>query len=226
MSSLSLTATRQWFILSLAMLLLASPPGVQASEPKVPPGLDPGGVAIALLGDGVDYTKPELAKRLARDGEGDLIAWDFVDNDIRPYAKTGQSTADAEYLIAASAGVSLVIVKEPAGGNPAAIGHMSTFVVRTPARIVAWPDGRPERVDWPVLFQAAQRFKDRLFVVPGPARPEDAGKAGDNIVFAIPTQGLSDRAAVLNMAVAVAELLAKQPQLPAADVKRFLTGQQ
>ncbi len=226
MSSPSLTATRQWFILSLAMLLLASPLGVQASEPKVPPGLDPGGVVIALLGDGVDYTKPELAKRLARDGEGDLIAWDFVDNDIRPYAKVGQSTADAEYLITASAGVSLVIVKEPAGGNPAAIGHMSTFVVRTPARIVAWPDGRPERVDWPVLFQAAQRFKDRLFVVPGPARPEDAGKAGDNIVFAAPTQGLNDRTAVLNMAVAAAEVLAKQPQSRPADIKRFLTGQQ
>ncbi len=226
MSSLSLTAPRQWFILSLAMLLLASPLGVQASEPKVPPGLDPGGVAIALLGDGVDYTKPELAKRLARDGEGDLIAWDFVDNDIRPYAKAGQSTVDAEYLIAASAGVSLVIVKEPAGGNPAAIGHMSTFVVRTPARIVAWPDGRPERVDWPVLFQAAQRFKDRLFVVPGPARPEDAGKAGDNIVFAAPTQGLNARAAVLNTAVAAAEVLAKQPQSRPAGIKRFLTGQQ
>ncbi|MEM9356841.1 MAG: hypothetical protein AAGB04_11555, partial [Pseudomonadota bacterium] len=141
MSSSSRSVFGQLFIAAMTMLLLLPPSGVQASEPKVPPGLDPGGVAIALLGDGVDYTKPEIAKRLARDGEGDLIAWDFVDNDIRPYAKAGQSTLDAEYLITASAGVSLVIVKEPAGNNAAAIGHMSTFVVRTPARIVAWPDG-------------------------------------------------------------------------------------
>ncbi|MEM6497227.1 MAG: hypothetical protein AAF709_10920 [Pseudomonadota bacterium] len=222
MSSSSRSVFGQLFIAAMTMLLLLPPSGVQASEPKVPPGLDPGGVAIALLGDGVDYTKPEIAKRLARDGEGDLIAWDFVDNDIRPYAKAGQSTLDAEYLITASAGVSLVIVKEPAGNNAAAIGHMSTFVVRTPARIVAWPAGRPERVDWPVMFQAAQRFKDRLFIVPGPARPEDAGKASDNIVFAAPTQGLNDRAAVLTMAVAAAELLAKQPQLRPADIKRLV----
>ncbi|MEM8975998.1 MAG: hypothetical protein AAGD43_28365 [Pseudomonadota bacterium] len=224
MSSRAPLASRQLFIATVAILMLSWPMGVLASEPKVPPGLDPGGVAIALLGDGVDYTKPELAKRLARDGEGDLIAWDFVDNDIRPYAKAGQSTVDAEYIISASGAVSLVIVKEPAGNNAAAIGHMSTFVVRTPARIVAWPDGRPERVDWPVLFQAAQRFKDRLFIVPGPVRPEDAGKAGDNVIFAAPTQGLNDRAAVLSMAIAAAELLSKQPQLPPADVKRFLIG--
>ena len=86
MSLRSPLAPGQLFIATVAMLMLSWPIGVLASEPKVPPGLDPGGVAIALLGDGVDYTKPELAKRLARDGEGDLIAWDFVDNAIRPYA--------------------------------------------------------------------------------------------------------------------------------------------
>lgn len=193
------------------------------AEPKVPPGLDPGGVAVALLGDGIDYTKPAIAKRLARDGEGDLIAWDFVDNDIRPYAKAGQTTADAEYMIAASTAISLIIVKEPVG-KPAAIGHMALFVIRTPARTIAWPDGRPERADWPVLFEAAKRFPDRLFIVPGPARAEDVAKVGDNIIFAAPTQGLNDRAAVLDMAVAVGELLAKQPQLPAAEIRKFLLG--
>lgn len=204
------------------VLAMAARPAL-ATEPKVPSGLDPGGVAIALLGDGIDYTKPEIAKRLARDGEGDLIAWDFVDNDIRPYAKAGQTTVDAEYIIAASKTASLIILKEPIG-NPAAIGHMASFVVRTPARIIAWPDGRPERKDWKVLFQAAQRFADRLFIVPGPARSEDASKAGDNIVFAAPTQGLNDRAAVLDTAVAAAELLAKQPQLSVKEIKQFLLG--
>ena len=209
----------------IAALLIFLSIGMQASlasEPKVPAGLDPGGVAIALLGDGIDYTKPAIAKRLARDGEGDLIAWDFVDNDIRPYAQTSQTTVDAEYIITASDKVSLVILKEPAGNNTAAIGHMSTFVVRTPARIIAWPDGRPGRPEWQVLFQAAQRFKDRLFIVPGPARKGDAAKAGDNIVFASPTQGLNDRAAVLDTAVAAAELLVKQPQLSSQEIKTFL----
>ena len=80
---------------AISLLVVFGTAASQASEPKVPAGLDPGGTAIAILGDGIDYTKPVIAKRLARDGEGDLIAWDFVDNDIRPYAKDGQTTADA-----------------------------------------------------------------------------------------------------------------------------------
>lgn len=57
-----------------------------AGKPRVPPGVDPGGVAVAIIGNGVDYTRPEIAARLARDGEGEIIGWDFVDNDRRPYA--------------------------------------------------------------------------------------------------------------------------------------------
>ena len=212
-------------VLAAFSLLLALSSGpAKASEPKVPPGLDPGGIAIALLGDGIDYTKPAIAKRLARDGEGDLIAWDFADNDIRPYAQAGKTTADAEYIIATTDAISLIVVKEPAS-KAAAIGQMATFVVRTPARVIAWPDGRPDRLDWPVLFQAALRFKDRLFVVPGPVRPADVAKVTDNIVFATPGQGINDRTAVLDMSIIAAELLSKQPKLTFREVKRSLTGQ-
>ena len=56
-----------------------------AKKPPVPPGADPGGVLVALIGEGVDYIKPEIARRLARDGEGEIIGWDFVDGDRRPY---------------------------------------------------------------------------------------------------------------------------------------------
>ena len=206
----------------LLLLLIQSVPG-SASEPKVPAGLDPGGFAIALLGDGIDYTKPVIAQRLARDGEGDLIAWDFVDNDIRPYAEASRSTADAEHIIAASTKVALIIIREPADQR-AAIGHMATFVIRTPARVIAWPDGRSERQDWDVLFQAAERFKDRLFVVPGPARQSDAERAADNIVFAKPGKGGNDRTGVLDAAVAAAEQLSRRPKLTFADLKRILAG--
>ena len=49
----------------------------------MPSGRDPGGVAIALFGTGIDYTLP-LAQRLARDGEGELIGWDLEDKDRKP----------------------------------------------------------------------------------------------------------------------------------------------
>ncbi|MEQ1717152.1 MAG: S8 family serine peptidase [Hyphomicrobium sp.] len=51
----------------------------------MPGAQDPGGIAVALIGPGVDYTRVELASRLARDGEGELIGWDFIDNDRRPF---------------------------------------------------------------------------------------------------------------------------------------------
>lgn len=62
-----------------------------SDKPRVPPGRDPGGVAIAIIGNGIDYTRPEIAARLARDGEGEIIGWDFVDNDRRPYEHCTQS---------------------------------------------------------------------------------------------------------------------------------------
>ena len=53
-----------------------------ADKPRVPPGVDPGGVAVAIIGSGINYTRSrDRGKRLARDGEGEIIGWDFVDND-------------------------------------------------------------------------------------------------------------------------------------------------
>ena len=63
------------------VLAIVGSAAAQPKKPKLPPGLDPGGVAIVLLTTGIDYTKPELAVRLARDGEGELIGWDAVDGD-------------------------------------------------------------------------------------------------------------------------------------------------
>jgi hypothetical protein len=63
--------------LSLASIILLSPLSslaqTAADKPKVPPGRDPGGFAIALFSTGVDYTDPAVANCLARDGEGELI---------------------------------------------------------------------------------------------------------------------------------------------------------
>ncbi len=71
---------------ALAAALAATP--ALAADPPVPIGQDPGGTAVAIISTGIDYTIPEIAKSLARDGEGEIIAWDFVDGDNRPYAKS------------------------------------------------------------------------------------------------------------------------------------------
>src|SRR5262245_39161047 len=70
---------------ALAALVLATAGAAQQRKPPLPAGRDPGGVAIAFIGTGIDYTLPLIAQRLARDGEGELIGWDVVDNDNRPF---------------------------------------------------------------------------------------------------------------------------------------------
>ena len=208
--------------LALALIIAVAAGARATSEPAVPAGLDPGGVAIALLGSGVDYTRVEIAGALARDGEGDPIAWDFTDNDIVPYAAAGPGTEDAAYLAGAGAGIRLVIVKEPAA-NPAAIGHMAAFTIRTPARIVVWPDGAPNRRDWPVLFQAAQRFADRLFIVPAPDTEQSAkAHPTGNIVFAAGANPASRRRGALDLGLKSATILAAKPGLSPRDIKNRL----
>ena len=76
-------------LIALALTLTPAFAADPAARPPVPIGVDPGGVLIAIIGDGVDYTQPDIAARLARDGEGELIGWDLIDNDRRPYGDKG-----------------------------------------------------------------------------------------------------------------------------------------
>ncbi|MEM7193111.1 MAG: hypothetical protein AAF405_09695 [Pseudomonadota bacterium] len=170
-------------MLAQPMLIGFSVIAVVAQEPRVPPGLSsPSGVAIALLGPGVDYRVPEVARSLSRDGEGDLIGWDFTDNDIKPFSETGPGTAAAISLVSLAPQSQLVIIKERPG-DPQSLGHMITFVARTPTRIVVWLDADPNRLDWPILAKAVRSFGDRLFVIPGGdgGRDLDASSAYNDI---------------------------------------------
>ena len=138
-----------------------------AGDPKVPAGQDPGGVAVALIGGGVDYTAPAIAPRLARDGEGELIGWDGVDNDHAPFAAAdapGNATEAATVLLSAYAKGRLVPVRV-ARGDAQGLAKAIAFVAGTPARImaIALPlDSAPMRM---VVRQASERFKDHLIVV-------------------------------------------------------------
>ena len=226
----------------------------EAKEPRVPTGRPPAGnVMVALLGSGVDYRHDRLHKRLARDGEGDLIAWDFADNDNRPFA-TGPGTADAVLLADNAPAAPLVVVKEKPG-DPKALGHMISFALRTPARIIVWPDADPSRPDWPILAEAVGRFRDRLFVVPGPSRRmlptaenllvvsgEPAAKAlprpdlpdVEIAWFMPPAKALSgwtvrapnaaSRDAALLIAALAARYAVRNRSLKVADIKRAILG--
>lgn len=158
--------------MALSLALISGVALAQSAKPPVPAGTDAGGVAVALLGPGIDYTKAGLAARLARDGEGDPIGRDFVAGDNRPYEPADASgrqpgTEAALTLIRLLASARLVAVREhPA--DPAAIGRMLAFTTQSPAAIAVWLDGAPSRRDWPILLEAAKRFPHRLIIVPAP----------------------------------------------------------
>ena len=54
-------------------------------NPAVPSATDPGGVTVALIDSGVNYLLPEINRRLARDGQGGLLGYDYWDMDDRPF---------------------------------------------------------------------------------------------------------------------------------------------
>jgi hypothetical protein len=142
----------------------------QSAKPKVPPGTDPGGIAIALIAYGIDYIDAEIAPRLARDGEGEIIGWDFVTNDNKPFAAAPDAGIDgtrlAKLILSAYARGRLVPLRI-ASSDPAQFAQAMRFALQSPARIVAVPilnERRPEFGE--VLNAAAAHARDRLFVVP------------------------------------------------------------
>lgn len=141
-----------------------------ADKPRVPPGVDPGGVAVAIIGDGIDYTRPEIAARLARDGEGQIFGWDFIDADRRPFAicAGGASSAQACPTNAASTIVRLaptvrLIVVRASPSRPQSLVEAMLLVRQSPARIVLVSFDTQQEMVTHFLLDAANRFPDLLF---------------------------------------------------------------
>lgn len=146
-----------------------------AAKPRIVAGSDPGGLAVALIGSGVNYVLPMLAHRLARDGEGDIVGLDFIDRDNRPFDVAGpesspggvrpHGTTLASVLLDGDAVGRLVPVRIRLG-EPRQFGGAAAFVAATPARIavVAWSSAT--RADWEPFAQAAAAAQNILFVLP------------------------------------------------------------
>ena len=142
----------------------------QSQKPRVPPGVDPGGVAVAHVGSGIDYTHRDIAGRIARDGEGELLGWDFIDNDRRPFnpcsvSNTGPAcgTAQAWALLTEAPGSRLVAVRASALQPQTLVGAVR-LVAQSPARIVLLAPGEG-RLAQEFVATAAQHFAGLLFIV-------------------------------------------------------------
>lgn len=203
----------------------------------MPPGRDPGGVPIAVIDAGIDYTLPRLAQRLARDGEGELIGWDLEHNDRRPFDKgrSGTGTAVASFLLGMDS-LRLVPVRiNPA--DPASLARAVAFSAHTPARVSLLTVDRIQPDAWEPVRQAATRFKTILLIAPADAAVAiPALLALDNVLLVDPGErnaeitsfdGTGQRLAGVRLAVAAAGkaaagLLVREPLLDASALKRRL----
>lgn len=133
-----------------------------ATDPPVPAGRDPGGYPVAIVGAGIDYTRDTISQRLARDGEGEIIGYDFIDDDRRPYA-TGAETDASEILLGEGQAATLVVVRADVL-QAQLLARAIGYAAQSPARIIAvfGPAG-DARVE-AVLAAAAQKFPEHLFL--------------------------------------------------------------
>ena len=188
----------------------------------------------------------QVARRLARDGEGEPIAWDLEDKDRKPFDKSkggtrpewgGDGTLVASLLLGTPT-LRLVPVRVDAS-DPVSLARAIAFVAQTPARVAVVPMWGTTRADWEPFRQAAVRFKDVLLVVPAGTGAEPVYPAAlglDNVLAVTQGTASADAAgfggallrvsgAVLAVAaagMAAADLLAREPGLDAAALKRRL----
>jgi hypothetical protein len=231
-----------------AIVLAASAALAQERKPSVPAGRDPGGVAIALVGGGIDYTLPAVAQRLARDGEGELIGWDLEDKDRKPFDRSrgntrpewgGDGTVLASVLLG-TPGARLVPVRiDPV--NPMSLARAIAFIAQTPARIAVLPVLGAAAEDWTPFRQAAQHFRNLLIIVPagteaGSAYPAALGlenvlaiEAGSTRIDVMGFAGVMRRVSGTQLATAAAarsaaEILAREPAVDVAALKARLSA--
>lgn len=164
-----------------ALLLALSAEAEDAKKPPVPPGTDPGGIAVAIIETGVDYTLPAIAQHLARDGEGEVIGWDMSANDRRPYKNT-DDLEDAGYSHRGTAMARTMVKRAPrarlepvsiAPDDEASLVKGLAFVAHTPAKVAVLSLSRSSAALWSTLREAMQKMPDRFLLVV--AAGEDEG---------------------------------------------------
>lgn len=160
--------------LGFALALLASAAAKSGEgEPPVPPGKDPGGVAVALIDSGVNYTLPHIAGRLARDRKGRLLGFDFADDDRQPFdVVPGRRRAIALHH---GTSVASILLREAPRARLApyrfhprdyeSFARIVAHIARGPARIAVMALGGYRAEDWEAFRRAARAHPEILFVL-------------------------------------------------------------
>ena len=137
-----------------------------------PGGTDPGGVRVALVDSGLAYDLPLFRNRLARDGEGRPLGYDFWDLDPWPYdgdvsrgpfLPIRHGTAVASVLAREAPDAALIPFRYPRP-DMSRMGELVRRAAEAGARILAMPLGSRNPEDWRE-FEDALAGHDILAVV-------------------------------------------------------------
>lgn len=183
-------------LVAVFAVLIAGHASALAGDPPVPAGRDPGGRAVAFITTGVDYTKPPLAKMLARDGEGEIIGYDFVDDDRRPFGQPGDSDI-AEVIIGEGQATTLIPIRADLSATVAA-GRAIKYAAETRSRIIAISQPVTIASQANLVSAAASHFSNHLFIVPVSHADSTAtiAKAGNLILVTAAGSGGEAAAAI------------------------------
>ena len=128
---------------------------------------------VAMIDSGVNYLLPVINDRLARDVNGQLLGYDFWDNDDlpfdahptgSPFAVQRHGTRTAGLFLEEAPFATLVPFRYPRGN----MHRMAELLQRIEAlgiTLVGMALGGNNPDDWEVFYQQAQRYPHILFVV-------------------------------------------------------------
>jgi Subtilase family len=142
-------------------------------NPPVPAHADPGGLPVALVDTGVNYLLPEINGRLARDGDGNLVGYDFWDLDERPFDvhplrsaffPDHHGTATGSIVLSEAPVVRLLPYRYPRP-DMTRLGDLVDHAASHGARVVNLSLASFDREEWRAFEQAAARHPEVLFVV-------------------------------------------------------------
>lgn len=157
--------------LAAGLLVMIGCTSLAAREPAVTPGLDPGGPTVVLISQGIDYRLPEIAARLARDGEGEMLGLDLVDGDNRPFAPVEAAGTDGTHAARslASAGVRIVPIRIPEPTSldaPLSLARGLAAVAGLDARVVLVIPSGGEAAPWQLFARVAKELPHITLVLP------------------------------------------------------------
>ena len=142
-------------------------------NPEPPKGVDPVGVAVAVIDSGVNYLLPPIAEKLARHDDGRLVGFDFWDMDERPFDShpsrsiffpQRHGTRVAGIIAREAPQIRLIPYRYPRP-NMERMSDLVTAAAESGAQIVNMSLGSSDERDWMAFEEAALKHSELLFIV-------------------------------------------------------------